>query len=234
MAFPKNMYGFIALTGGGQGALDAIDGTDLDDQDLATGVVDGKALQYWLDIDSGLAEDPPNVIAPDTNAGDKRWILASIRDFPDELENLTTAEIQQLENIGATTISAAQWGYLGSSSGIDHYVDRGDPSNVDFQIGDFITDGTWHDLDLSSIVPAGAKAVHLWLNIKDDVAGSQFRIRKKGNINDFNRLSQVTQVSDVYISTDSFVSIDSDRKVQYKGDNVTFTNIQITVRGWII
>jgi len=34
--------------------------------------------------------------------------------IPEELKNLTTAEIQQLENIGATTISAAQWGYLGA------------------------------------------------------------------------------------------------------------------------
>lgn len=35
--------------------------------------------------------------------------------FPDELKNLITAEIQQLENINAILISAAQWGYLGSS-----------------------------------------------------------------------------------------------------------------------
>ena len=31
-----------------------------------------------------------------------------------ELNNLEAAEIQQLENIGATTISATQWGYLGA------------------------------------------------------------------------------------------------------------------------
>jgi len=43
--------------------------------------------------------------------------------FPDELKNLTTAEIQQLENIGAVTISAAQWGYVGS---MDQGVDTGD------------------------------------------------------------------------------------------------------------
>ena len=35
--------------------------------------------------------------------------------FPDALKNLATAEINQLENIGATTISATQWGYLGAS-----------------------------------------------------------------------------------------------------------------------
>ena len=34
--------------------------------------------------------------------------------YPVELKNLTTAEIQQVENIGATTISAAQWALLGT------------------------------------------------------------------------------------------------------------------------
>jgi len=76
--FPKNVYGFIALTGGGQGALDAIDGADLKDQDYAFGPVAGTVHQYWLDVDSGLAESPPDIIAPDTNAGDKRWILADV------------------------------------------------------------------------------------------------------------------------------------------------------------
>lgn len=32
--------------------------------------------------------------------------------FPDELKNLTTAEIQQLENIGTSAISSTEWGYL--------------------------------------------------------------------------------------------------------------------------
>jgi len=36
--------------------------------------------------------------------------------FPTELQNLTTAEIQQLENIGANTISATQWGYISNSN----------------------------------------------------------------------------------------------------------------------
>lgn len=34
--------------------------------------------------------------------------------FPDELKNLTAAEIGQLENIDANTISNTQWGYVGS------------------------------------------------------------------------------------------------------------------------
>lgn len=46
--------------------------------------------------------------------------IASIRldldGFPDALKNLTTVEINQLENIGASTISSAQWGYLSSAN----------------------------------------------------------------------------------------------------------------------
>ena len=34
--------------------------------------------------------------------------------FNDELQNLTAAEIQQLQNIGTSTISAGQWAYLGA------------------------------------------------------------------------------------------------------------------------
>jgi len=40
-----------------------------------------------------------------------------------ELESLTDAEVQQLQNIGATTISAAQWGYLGGAAQSAHISD---------------------------------------------------------------------------------------------------------------
>jgi len=39
-------------------------------------------------------------------------IQSDLNGFPDELKNLTTAEIQQVENIGTNTLSAAIWGYL--------------------------------------------------------------------------------------------------------------------------
>ena len=68
-------YKFTALTGGGVGALDAEDGAGLSDGDIAVVMVSGLRYDYELDADSGLAEAAPNIIAPDTNAGDKRWIL---------------------------------------------------------------------------------------------------------------------------------------------------------------
>lgn len=71
-----NIYGATSLTGGGAGSLDAIDGAELADKDVAIVFIQGDATyDYILDIDSGAAESSPNTIAPDTNAGNKRWIL---------------------------------------------------------------------------------------------------------------------------------------------------------------
>lgn len=70
-----NNYSFRALTGGGAGALDAINGTNLSNTDLAIGFVTDTLYVYWLDDDSGAAESSPDVIQPDSNGGNKRWIL---------------------------------------------------------------------------------------------------------------------------------------------------------------
>ena len=73
----NSIYGFIALTGGAAGALDKIDGAGLADQDIAIGCAGGIFYAYILDDDSAAVESSPDVIAPNDNAGDKRWILQS-------------------------------------------------------------------------------------------------------------------------------------------------------------
>jgi hypothetical protein len=71
-----NGYVRHARTGGAADALDAIDGTNLVDKDIAFVIEDHDTLYlYSLDDDSGAAEDDPSIISPDTNAGDKRWLL---------------------------------------------------------------------------------------------------------------------------------------------------------------
>ena len=72
---------FQVLTGGAAGALDAIDDSVLTDKDMAIGD-DGAAqgFLYEYDDDSVLAEDSPNVIAPDSGTG--RWILQLMSAFP--------------------------------------------------------------------------------------------------------------------------------------------------------
>lgn len=68
-------YSKTALTGGAATALDYIDGDLLVDGDIAHVSVSGILYTYKLNATSGEAEASPNVIAPDTNAGNKRWIL---------------------------------------------------------------------------------------------------------------------------------------------------------------
>ena len=77
-----------SLTGGGAGALDSFDGSvpapgagPLVDGDFAIVITPaGGISMYLLDEDSGLTESSPTIIAPDTNAGDKRWIQALFGD----------------------------------------------------------------------------------------------------------------------------------------------------------
>lgn len=59
------------------GDLKAIDGTVLNDQDFVFLFIDGVLTGYELDANSGLPENIPAVISPNTNAGNKRWIRAT-------------------------------------------------------------------------------------------------------------------------------------------------------------
>jgi len=81
-----------SLIGGEEGALDAINGSELSDGDRAVVIAD-RVYFYILDGYSGLAESSPDTIAPDLNAGDKRWILKAtvgeILEFPEIVEKTT-------------------------------------------------------------------------------------------------------------------------------------------------
>jgi len=67
-------YKKTALTGGGASALDGIDGSGLLDGDFAFVTLSNNLYFYILDDDSAAAESSPNIISPDANAGNKRWI----------------------------------------------------------------------------------------------------------------------------------------------------------------
>jgi len=66
--------------GGAATALDSIDGNALIDRDRAFVIVNGVFHVYYLDSDLGGDETTPpdySIIAPDTNAGLKRWVKAT-------------------------------------------------------------------------------------------------------------------------------------------------------------
>ena len=73
----SGFYPRIALTGpGGTGALDELDGAELDDKDGAFVVLkDSGVYVYVLDETSGLTEDSPRRIVPNDNPSTKVWIL---------------------------------------------------------------------------------------------------------------------------------------------------------------
>jgi len=65
-----------ALTGGGADALDFIDGSTLNNGDIAYTKVNGKFYYHRCNTAGGLTEDSPIVIVPDTNPGSINWELA--------------------------------------------------------------------------------------------------------------------------------------------------------------
>ncbi len=75
----NRIYCATGLIGGNPGDLDTIDGADLADKDMCIVIDQTTTYFYALDADSALAESSPNIIAPDDNPGDKRWILQSLR-----------------------------------------------------------------------------------------------------------------------------------------------------------
>ena len=54
------------------------------------------------------------IVTGNVDGTDIAALKSDVDGFPDELKNLTPTEIAELENIGATTITAGQWAYLGN------------------------------------------------------------------------------------------------------------------------
>jgi hypothetical protein len=112
------------------------------------------------------------------------------------------------------------------------YVDRGDPSAYDFTEATLTTDATWNDLDLSSIVPKGAVEVRLYFRIKAATVGRHLLFRENGNANAINRGGAITQVANEWAYGETNVTLDKNCVIEYYGSNITFTEIDIVVRGW--
>ncbi len=114
----------------------------------------------------------------------------------------------------------------------DMFYNRGDPSAYDFTVTSFTTDGTWRDLDLSAIVPTGAKAVLLLVSVKDDIVNAAIGFRRNGNSNTIAASTILVQVANYINTQDIIVACDANRIIEYQASAVTFTNINVAVLGW--
>jgi hypothetical protein len=112
------------------------------------------------------------------------------------------------------------------------YVDRGDPAGWDFDITNFPTAWIWTELNLSSIVPAGAIAVHILVSCRTTVANEEIMFRKNGNIHETNMSECRPQVANLYDVGEFIVSLSSDRKIDYNKYGTHFDSISVVVKGW--
>ena len=111
------------------------------------------------------------------------------------------------------------------------FTNRGDPASNDFGVGDLTLDGTWNDLDLSSIVSAGATAVALRVQVSDETLSSII-FRRNGNSNTGNNSACYNQVASISIFYDIIVPCDTDRIIEYYGDANVWAVLNIVVKGW--
>lgn len=136
------------------------------------------------------------------------------------------------ETAAGVSQAAAAASAVTAASFFPAFVDRGDPAAVDKAIGDFTTDATWRDLDLSSIVPDGAKAIALQVAVRNNTQPNGVQFRKKGNSNTINVSYVRISVNDVIVNQDVIVPCSTARVIQYNADNVTWTTLNVTVKGY--
>lgn len=111
------------------------------------------------------------------------------------------------------------------------YHDRGDPANHDFTNA-WTEDNTWQDVDLSGIVPAGAKAVHFVCHAADNTVGALVSFKKKGNSANDKALAYLRiQVAGVFNTCDLTVACDTNRFIQFRASEAIDTCI-VTIKGW--
>jgi len=122
---------------------------------------------------------------------------------------------------------------IGAGSTNYRYVDRGDPASYDWQVGDFTTDNSWHDIDCSSIVSSDATAIIFRLLVKNNTAGEAFLLRNNGMTNTRVAHGCRTHVADIYAENLVVVSCDENQVVEYYGtNNGTWSTINVVIAGW--
>jgi len=124
--------------------------------------------------------------------------------------------------------------YLATHPSLGFFVDRGDPLAWDFTVGDFTDDNAWHDLDLSSIVPAGATSVLVKVNLESLQIEKKFELRRKDNASGYNTLAIWTQFSNVRIGGVFLVPCNANRVIQYLANPATWSLINVNVNGWFL
>jgi hypothetical protein len=105
----SNVYQKTSLTGGLSEALDSINGVELNNNDSAVVFTISTVYFYVLNDGIGGIEQSPDLIVPDSNAGNKRWVLLGTgsSDYPWTLidQNYTASKGERLQIDSTTAIT---------------------------------------------------------------------------------------------------------------------------------
>lgn len=190
----------------------------------------GTALGYKLQ-DKYKYVVPSSINNPEGEPGRRQWIAAVHKWKYD----LTPAQKEAYN--ARVTSSMHMYGYNlfmreAMKGLVDMFIDRGDPAAYDFVKTDLTLDDAWHDMDLSSIVAAGAKAVLICGHLEGAAVDWKIIFRKKGNTNEINHCGMDTLRAGVERHRSCIVAVDAARVMQYKADSEAWTTLSLAVRGW--
>lgn len=155
--------------------------------------------------------------------------------------NLITASIwEQIANMLATAISAAQWGYLGALAHSPSYITAQTDTSYILIVTDSGDTG-WIELDMntagSGLVPTTATAVILRVSFEDSAPTDDVRVifRKKGETESTQQFYCRCYVAGIKASHDLLVGLDAEGKLQYtiKASGADTANLWIRLMGWI-
>jgi len=169
-------------------------------------------------------------------------VLVGINDTGTFTPGAYTFEARVLAGLNADGTVAddkAVSGSIASKNIEDYHLDdgavmgsSGDPTAPHFTYADLTLDGAWHDLDLSSIVPAGKNFVQLHVYLSAALTPMKIAyFRPNGNVNTVNVASVVANVGMVAYA-DIIVPLDSARVIEYHVTSGDVT-LEIVVGGWL-
>lgn len=113
------------------------------------------------------------------------------------------------------------------------YVHRGNPVAYDYDETTLTQNGAWHTLNLSAIVPANAKLVHLRLGASASASGRYFRVAKTGFVGVYATVNVATQVANIINETDAIVDCVG-QQVDYWTTGAAFVALRFCVIGWFL
>lgn len=116
------------------------------------------------------------------------------------------------------------------------YIPRTGSSTYDWTFELLTIDGDWHDLDLSSIVPAGASAVELHVKGSNLSGDGVLYMRRKGDTRIKGTCRLRCQVADKMIQIPTIIELGVNRIIEYRILGADWKTGQfgsdITVMGW--